>query len=296
MRRLIIGCGYLGRRVARLWLEGGDDVFAVTRSPENAAELRTLGVEPLIGDVTQPQSLTTLPECDTVLHAVGFDRNAAPGKRDVYVDGLRNVLDQVAGRCGRFVHISSTSVYGQENGELVDEDSLCEPQHKSGQICVDAEQLVADRVADRSLAEATILRLAGIYGPGRLLARVDAIRQQQPLPGSPDAWLNLIHVDDVAAIVLAAAAAAATPAAQSSEAQRFLVSDDEPIRRRTYYTTLARLLAVDDVTFDSSAPARHTHGLGKRCSNRKLHAELGVRLSYPTIEQGLPQALAEQLS
>lgn len=286
MRRLIIGCGYLGRRVAQRWLDAGDDVCALTRSEANTAAFRELGIESLIGDVTQADSLNTLPECDTVLHAVGFDRSATPSKREVYVDGLRNVLDRVAGRCGRFLHISSTSVYGQEDGELVDEDSPCEPQHESGQICLDAERLVSEAAARCDLPAATILRLSGIYGPQRLLARIEAIHEKQPLPGNPDAWLNLIHVDDAAAAVVAAADSA------PGQVGLLLVSDDQPIRRRTYYETLARLLNVDEVRFDEDAPARHTRGRGKRCCNRRLREQPGLTLQYPTIETGLPQALA----
>jgi nucleoside-diphosphate-sugar epimerase len=163
MRRLIIGCGYLGRRVAQRWLDAGDMVFALTRSIDNAQVLSKLGIEPLMGDVTRADSLNTLPESDTVLHAVGFDRSAVPSKREVYVDGLRNVLDQLTGRCGRFLHISSTSVYGQEDGEQVDEESPCQPQHESGQICLDAEQLVSEAATHGDLPTATILRLSGIY-------------------------------------------------------------------------------------------------------------------------------------
>lgn len=290
MRRLIIGCGYLGRRVARLWLDSGDTVFALTRSAETANTLRELGIEPLIGDVLQASSLAALPDCDTALHAVGFDRTAAASKREVYVDGLRNVLDQMAGRCERFLHVSSTSVYGQADGELVDEDSPCEPAHESGQICLDAERLVLEYVSKASLPAATILRLAGIYGPQRLLARTDAICQKQPLPGNPDAWLNLIHVDDAAQAVLAAAQQSASGSSEQA-AQVFLVSDNQPIQRRTYYETLARLLGIDEVLFDADTPARHTRGLGKRCCNRRLREQLGVTLSYPTIKSGLPQSL-----
>ncbi|MHC4877430.1 MAG: NAD-dependent epimerase/dehydratase family protein [Planctomycetota bacterium] len=291
MKRLIIGCGYLGRRVAQRWLNAGDSVFALTRSTGNATELRNIGIEPIRGDVTQRESLANLPSCDTVLHAVGFDRTAAASKREVYVDGLRNILDQVAGCCEHFVHVSSTSVYGQQDGEQVDEHSPTEPIHESGAICLDAEQLVSTRVANGTYRNATILRLAGIYGPGRLLARVDAIRQQQPLPGNPDAWLNLIHVDDAADIVVAAAL---QPASRSTdqEPSLFLVSDDQPIQRRTYYETLARLLEVDDVHFDVDAPARHTHGLGKRCSNLQLREQLEITLKYPTIETGLPNTIS----
>src|SRR5690606_32277786 len=84
--RLILGCGYLGRRVARLWREQGDRVYALTRSAENAEAFRAEGLEPIVGDILQPESLKALPDCDTLLYAVGFDRTAGRTQRDVSVN------------------------------------------------------------------------------------------------------------------------------------------------------------------------------------------------------------------
>src|SRR5690349_19503250 len=92
LTRLIIGCGYLGRRVARRWVAHGDRVFALTRSESNAAELRALGVVPVLGDVLGPASLQSLPVADMLLCAVGLDRKSGRSQREVYVDGLQNVL------------------------------------------------------------------------------------------------------------------------------------------------------------------------------------------------------------
>lgn len=285
MRRLIFGCGYLGRRVAKAWLANGDQVFALTRSAENAEQLSTLGVEPVVGDVTYSESLESLPEVDTVLYSVGFDRNAGPTKREVYVDGLRNVLHAVEGRCDRLVQISSTSVYHQQDGEEIDETSPADASHESGLICREAEQLVTE-FSGSAETETTILRLSGIYGPGRLLSRVEAIRKGLKLPGPADAWLNLIHVDDAVAVVLRTAAI-------PDLAPLYLVSDDQPVRRRDYYDALARLADSPPPEFDPVAVARHTRGLGKRCCNRFLKEKLGVSLQFPTIESGLPHALDE---
>src|SRR5437899_3190135 len=94
--RLIIGCGYVGRRVARRWLAAGDVVHALTRSPERAEEFRRAGLVPLVGDVTVPTTLGEFPEVDTLLYAVGLDRQSGHSQRDVYVGGLANVLPRVA--------------------------------------------------------------------------------------------------------------------------------------------------------------------------------------------------------
>lgn len=284
MSLLVIGCGYLGLRVAKLWQATGAPVFALTRSASRAEEFKLLGLTPVVGDVTQSESLRTLPNVECVLHAVGFDRSALPTKREVYVDGLRNVLDAVADRCKRFVHVSSTSVYAQQAEEIVDEDSLLEPTDESGCICLDAEKLVQQAALRITRTAFNILRLSGIYGPQRLLSRIDAIRNGTPLPGPRDSWLNLIHVDDAARAVLACAERGVPGAT-------YLVSDDRPIRRHEYYEQLARLLNAPPPTFDDSAIARHTKGRGKRCCNRRLREELMVELQYPTIETGLAQAV-----
>jgi len=286
MQRLIIGCGYLGGRVARAWLERGDTVWALTRSRDGFRRFEQLGIQPLLGDVTQPASLESLPECDTVLHAVGFDRNAGPSKREVYVDGLEHVLDRTIDRCARFLHVSSTSVYGQQAGEDVDENSVCQPEHESGLICVAAEQAVIGRLEESRRTSGSVLRLAGIYGPDRLLSRIDALREGRALPGPADAWLNLIHVDDAVRAVIAAADAATLQ-------QVYLVSDDRPVRRRDYYARLASLVKASTPKFDDAAVGRHKHGLGKRCCSARLKSDLSIQLQFPTIDEGLPHAISQ---
>lgn len=285
MRRLIVGCGYLGRRVAARWAAAGDEVFALTRSEKNATVLREQGLIPILGDVTDAETLQSLPQCDTVLHAVGYDRTAAASKREVYVDGLANVLDRMANSCDRFIHISSTSVYGQEKGEWVDEDSLCESATESGVICLAAERLVQDRFApDSSTGQGVIMRLSGIYGPERLLSRIEGLQNAQPLPGPEAGWLNLIHVDDAAQAVVECAEADVPEAV-------YLVSDNRPVLRGDYYRLLAQLVNAPAPNFDHKAVARHSLGINKRCCNRSLRENLGVTLMYPNIEEGLPHAV-----
>src|SRR5687767_7961976 len=116
---LILGCGYLGRVVARHWLSEHKRVTALTRS--RADDFRSIGIEPIIGDVTDPAS-PRLPTADTVLYAIGLDRSSGKPMRDVYVGGLSNVIDALPVP-RQFVYVSSTSVYGQAGGEWVDEDS-----------------------------------------------------------------------------------------------------------------------------------------------------------------------------
>lgn len=290
--RLIIGCGYLGRRVAHRWVGERGSVHALTRSPERAEEFRRAGIVPLVGDVTGPASLPEFPEVDTLLYAVGLDRRTGQSQRDVYVAGLANVLPRIAGKVRRAIFISSTSVYGQNAGEWVDETSECRPESANGQVCLEAERLFRE-----AQPVGVILRLAGIYGPGRLIARIESLRAGIPPDGNPDAWLNLIHVDDAVAAVLACER-------RDAAGTTYLVSDNEPCRRREYYSLLATLIGATApwpgaagtrrkgarVTAPEPAPPS-AGNLNKRCNNRRLREALQVVLRYPNIRLGLPDSL-----
>ena len=119
-----------------------------------------------------PASLADLPEVASVLFAVGYSRTSEASIHEVYVEGLRNVLDALPAATGPVVYISSTGVYAQKDGQWVDEDSECEPDREGGRACLAAEQCL---VAHLRGAGATILRMAGLYGPGRLPRSADLI-------------------------------------------------------------------------------------------------------------------------
>ncbi len=276
MRVLIIGCGYLGRRAAAAWTARGDRVSALTRSAENAVFLRQAGIEPVIGDVLAPETLRELPAADAVLYAVGFDPRAGASKRSVYVDGLDNLCRQIARRAGRFIYVSSTSVYGQDAGERVDERSPTAPASEDGRICLAAEGVVRRHFPGSS----SILRFSGIYGPGRLLRRIESLRSGEPIRANPDGFLNLVHVDDGARI--------AVEAARRQLEETLLVTDDMPVRRRAYYELLADLCTAPRPVFEIS-PGEELR-LGKRCANARLRAAFGGVFEFPTFESGLRHA------
>ena len=144
MDKLVIGCGYLGRRVAALWRARGHTVFATTRSPDRAEQMRRLGYRPIICNVLDPASLCDLPKVASVFYGVGFDRGTGHSMREIYLTGLANVL-AVLPEPGRFLSISSTSVYGQTEGEIVDESAATEPMEESGRIVLAAERLLRER-------------------------------------------------------------------------------------------------------------------------------------------------------
>ncbi len=243
MTKLIFGCGYLGERVARRWREAGDEVVVVTRRRERAEAFERAGYGAIVADVTQPATLATLPTADTVLFAVGFDRSAGASIGEVYADGVRNVLAALPSDVGRFIYISSTGVYGDAGGGWVDEDTPPDPQRDGGRASLAAEQALA---ASPFAARGIVLRLAGIYGPARI-PYLDKLRAGEPIPAVSVGHLNLIHVEDAAAVVVAAAKA---PDRQLNRKRRiYCVSDGHPVERGEYYREVARLVGAAPPTF-----------------------------------------------
>jgi nucleoside-diphosphate-sugar epimerase len=292
MHVLIIGCGYLGLKVARRLLQGGTTVSALTRSPARAEEWSALGIRPVIGDVLAPVSLTSLPDADICLYAVGYDRGSKADKRTIYVDGLQNVLTAIQDKVRHVVYISSTSVYGQDAGETVDEDSACVPLSEGGKICLEAENVLRKWTERPDSPRASIVRLAGIYGPQRLVARVDQLKSGTPLTGEPDAWLNLIHVEDAAQGVLnrIEAISQSEQPETRQDVELFLLSDAQPLRRREFYEEVALRCGAPVPVF-----AHHGEtGLNKRCESSRSRKRLRLQLQFPNALAALPELITPE--
>lgn len=265
-RRLIVGCGYLGERLASRWLAAGSRVWGLVRTPSRLARLSEAGVEPIVADVAAPLPLPALPEVDTVVWAVGFDRTAGRSYREVHVDGLRRLLDAITGN-PRLIFVSSTGVWGRVDGQRVDEATPPHPDREAGRVLLEAEALLGGHPKGRG----TVLRLAGIYGPGRL-PRIDDLRAGRPLEADPDSWLNLVHVDDAAAVVMAVAD-------HAGPGPLYVVSDGRPVRRRDFYARLADLVGSPPPNW--IPPAADARGGDKRVDPRRLFAEIGPAFSHP---------------
>lgn len=294
VNKLIIGCGYLGARVARRWLAAGDRVWAVTRSAARADELRQQGIEPLVADITRPDTLAALAKLpslamplDTILYAVGFDRRAGSSRRAVYVDGLRHVLANLPIDVARLIYISTTGVYGNHEGHWVNEETPCEPTREGGQVALAAEQLLlAHPLGARSIR----LRLAGLYGPGRIPRRAE-LAAGLPIAAPGQGFLNLIHVDDAASVVLAAEMLTVPPP------RLYVVSDGQPPLRADYFAEVARLVGGPPPTFVEPAadsPAAERSDGDKRVDSSRVRAELNVELQYPSYRAGLAAIVAAE--
>ena len=275
---LIAGFGYLGGRVGERWLAAGHPVAALTRSDQRAGHLEKQGITPIVGDITQPATIRDIPPADVILFAVGFDRSSGKSIDEVYVNGLANFLSSLAQPPKRFIYISSTGVYGQTDGEWVDEHSPCHPTRPGGRACLAAERLLLDGdIADRVV----ILRCAGLYGPGRI-PRLRDIQSQSPIEANPDVWLNLIHIDDAADIAVQVAAGV-------TASRTYLLSDGQPVKRRDFYEHLTQIMGLPPPDFKApdNASGRRAGGANKRINSQRLMNEIQPALNYPTYREGL---------
>lgn len=278
MSKLIVGCGYVGLPLAKHWVSQDEEVWVTTRSKDRATEFSKLGLKPLVMDVTNLGE-TELPSVETVVFAVGFDRSGPHQIHEVYVDGLRNVMQRCPANLKRFIYLSSTGVYGQIDGDWVDEASPCNPIRDGGKACLAAEQLLQ---TNESLSDKTIiLRLAGIYGPDRL-PQAATLKRGEPLRVAADGHLNLIHVDDIVRVV-AKCEKVATP-------QTLCVSDGSPVVRADFYEYLAKLLETAPPEFalpeEGSSRAARARG-SKRIRNERLIELLNPDFAFPSYREGL---------
>ena len=279
---LIAGCGYLGFRAAKAWIAKGRRVTAFTRNETRANEFMQAGLDPLLLDLAAPASEIQITPVDTVLWAVGFDRSASASREQVWLDGLRWLVQNLSNSPRRFIYVSSTSVYGEVEGEVVDEFTSPKPNTEGGECCLNAERLLRSECAKlHPETEVVVLRMAGIYGPDRLLRRIDDLRNQVPLSGEPDHWLNLIHVDDAVSAVKQVALADTVP-------QVINVVNSGTINREQYYARLAQLASAHAPVFGSTSSTGRQRGGNKRVTSR--FAEHKTTFQFDDVLEGLEDA------
>jgi nucleoside-diphosphate-sugar epimerase len=270
-RVLLAGCGDLGLRVAALLRARGEEVFALRRQPGDSAEVQWVQA-----DLTRPETLSKIPEGMTQLVYT-----PTPGARDeaayraIFIEGLQNVLQALdTASLRRVLLVSSSAVYGEHGDAWVDEDTPPSPPGFNGRVLLEAEQWLAHQPV-RSIA----LRLAGLYGPGRLQL-IERLREgQAKAPRDGVHWANRMHIDDAAA---AMAHLLVLPDPQSL----YVGVDDTPLPLHELYAYLAELTGAPEVG-DGPAPA----GVGsKRLSNARLRAS-GLVLRWPDTREGYVQLL-----
>ena len=280
---MIAGCGYVGTELAVRLVEEGHEVFALRRS--EAAPVA--GVTWLRIDLTDIDALRGLPPgIDLVCYSASAGGSDDRAYRSAYVDGLRYLLAALDGHpVRRIVFTSSTGVYAQSAGEWVDEQSAAEPTHFSGKRLLEGEHL-----ALHSRFEATVVRFAGIYGPGRTRL-VDSVRRGDAvIPSGTPVYSNRIHRDDCAGVIRHLLFL-------DRVEDLYLGCDDEPTETGAMLGWLAGELGVPPPRVEAVADAGHRYGrsANKRVRNARLLAS-GYRFRYPTFREGYRSVIAASAS
>ncbi len=287
---ICLGLGYSAEHYLKAFGEKFQHVVGTMRSAERAAALNAntggrLSAVAFDGKTAAPELQRAIGDADAALISIPQDESGDPVLRacaGAFAD---------APRLRSVVYLSTVGVYGDHGGGWVDEDTPAAPLSARGGNRLAAEQEWRDFGARRGIAVA-ILRLAGIYGPGRN-ALTQLARGQARRIVKPGQVFNRIHVGDIAQAIDAAFARRA--------AGIFNVADDEPSPPGDPIAFAAALMGVappPEISYERAAPSMSEMALSfwqecRRVRNDKLKRELGVRLRYPTYREGL-RALVER--
>lgn len=273
-RVFIAGAGYVGIVAAELLARDGHTVDVGRRAPAGTPRTHAM-------DVLRPESYpAALGDATCVVYCVSADAFTPEGYRDAYVDGLARVIEAASrGAARRLIFVSSTGVYGQDDGSQVDEASPAEPRGFSGRVILEGEALLA-----AAPFEATTIRFSGIYGPGRdRLVRL--VREGTPVSlKSRAAVTNRIHRDDCArALVHLVGRAAVAPL--------YLGSDEAPTAMGEILDWIAERLGVAPPPVGEDPAQVSQRGGNKRISSARLRGD-GFSFLYPTYREGFAAILA----
>lgn len=275
-RVLVAGCGDLGQRVASRLLAHGDEVYGLRRhlpAQDDSA------VHWLCADLTSAHGLRNLPtDITQLVYSPTPDSRDETAYRRLFVDGLRHVLaslDQAS--LQRVLFVSSSAVYGDHGDDWVDEETQPSPLGFNGRVLLEAEAWLS-----RQPVHSIVLRLAGLYGPGRVHV-IDLLRAGNArVPRRVSHWANRIHVDDAAAAIVHLLG---IPAPESL----YLGVDDMPLPLNVLYDDLAARMQAPAAA-EGPAPA----GVGsKRLSNARLRAS-GFRFQWPDSRAGYAALLGSR--
>jgi nucleoside-diphosphate-sugar epimerase len=288
-RLTIAGCGDIGGRVARLAADRGIAVTVLARSFVKCRGLDAVGVTCVTGDLDEGK-LPHLP-----LGGTAVLYSAPPPGGGIVDTRVRNFLAAISpgNEPERIVYLSTTSVYGDCGSDPVDEDHPVNPGNHTARRRVDAEERFRSWGREYGVA-VVILRVAGIYGPGRI--PLDRIMNRHPILRAEEAgFTNRIHADDLAAICLAALE-------RGEDGDIFNICDGETSTMTDYFNAITDQLGLPPLPQVPRDEAREVmtplmYGYmteSRRIDNRRMLAKLGITLKYRTLREGLEASLKEQ--
>jgi len=274
MRVLIAGCGDVGSQLADSLLLDGHTVYGLKRDVSTLPD----GVRPVAADLLDPDTLTNLPaDIDSLVFM------PTPGRRDkdayeaIFIEGWKNLWSAMKNEAGRVLLVSSTAVYGEDRGGVVDEQTPPDPSRFNGKVLLAMEQLAA--TCTKNLV---VVRISGIYGPGRERLIRLAASENLCVQKDPPYFTNRIHRDDAAAALKHLLEIAAPQAL-------YLATDDQPVPKFEVLEWLADIQGRPT----PGGLIEENASQGKRVSNRRLR-ESGFELSFPDYRAGYTAVLQER--
>ncbi len=280
LRVLIAGCGYVGIALGKALATSGHQVWGMRR---NTSALPP-EIRPLQADLGQDiQDAVRSQAWDVVYYTASSSAYTPEAYEAAYVTQvtrLLHALEDLEQPPKRFIYTSSTGLYTQQDGEWLDEDSPVQPTRFAAQALLEGEQRV-----HQATLPGVVVRLAGIYGPGRTRLLDQAISGEAQCIEERVAWLNLIHREDCAGIL-------AHLATYPNPASCYLAVDHCPVEKNTLLRWLAAELGLPDppvIPVEEAPPLRR--GGNRRYRNRRI-LETGYHFRYPTYREGYAALLA----
>lgn len=259
MKLLLVGYGYLGQAIASLFRENAWEVIPVSLSGADGS---------ISCDVGDLKEVAKLPTADLIIHCAASGRGGADAYRHVYVNGSKALTAAFPGVPIFFT--SSTSVYAQTDGSIVDEASPTQPDRETGLLLLEAENVILS-------SGGIVTRLAGIYGPGRSVILKKFLNNETVIEEDGRRFLNQIHRDDAAAAIYHLAQSAA-----EKSGQIYNVSDSNPISQLQCHQILAEKFGRAVPSFGPRDLNRKRGWTHKRVSNAKL-CHTGWTPRYPSF-------------
>ena len=273
MKIAVIGCGYVGSAVARLWQEKGHLVTVTTTTPEKASNLSAIAERVV---VTKGDDLALLRQVltdrEVVLLSVGAKKRDRATYEEAYLQTAKNVvLALQANSCmQQLIYTSTHAILGDRHGEWVNEECPVAPANENSEILWQTEKELLSTRTDN--LKVCILRLAGIYGEGRELIKIFRSWAGTTRPGKGDNYANWVRLDDIVKAI--------EFVCQQQLEGIYNLSSDETLTRKEFFDRLFDAHNLPSIAWDDSTPANRPFNV--RLNNQKLKAA-GFKLTYPRI-------------
>ena len=287
MKLIILGCGYVGKALARLAKSKGHDVLGVVRSEKSKQECESVGIPSVVFDIFSSDWSILPNDFDAVVYAASTGGGGPDAYTLAYDLGVKNAIRWAEkSKASCFIFTSSTGVYRQDDGSRVTEESIA-----GGETIADIILVGEKSVLDSKIKHTRVLRLGGLYGPNRHHILNQLKRGENVFGGRTDHLINYLHREDAASSILAACLNG------PNGPRIYNITDGHPVRKDELIKWIAQELGLPEPLFDPAAPAGPRMQRGNRTQpsrfvdNSRALTELVWKPSFATVQDGMKSIL-----